>query len=313
MNRSVLVTGPGFTDGHFESLRHSGFEVIHKPDDIPNEELVRLLIDADAYILGGAERVGQEELVQAKKLKCISFVGTGAGSFIDLQAAEALGIAVTNTPGIAARAVAEHTLGLMLGLRRRLFDGNGAVKRSSRPTVLSSEVSASKIGVVGMGVIGSCLARMLTKGMGVKVYYASRTRKRDIEDDLGLVWCTLQEIFATCDIVSLLVPLTPDTRFFVNDALLKLSPKHQVIINTADANLIDPASLKAALQDKRIEAAAFDGYYVEPIPAVEDDPFGFLELSDDVFVITPHGAAKTPQTWQRMIDLSVANLINFNS
>ena len=241
-------------------------------------------------------------------MQIVSFVGTDVGAFVDEAAAKAKGVLVVNTPGVMASAVAEHTVGLVVGLARGLFAQNEMVKRSGPLKGPTRELAGMAIGIVGMGAIGTRVARILTTAFGCIVCYTSRTRKPTIETELGMRFLDTDELFATSEAVVLLAATTPETTGIVNGSRLSRARAGLLLVNTASATLVDPAALKRALETGRVASAAFDGYWIEPLPAPSSDPFGLLSLPDHLFVVTPHNAARTVGTWNRMIALAVDNI-----
>jgi glyoxylate reductase len=308
--KTVLVTGDDYSPAHWHALAAAGIEVLHRGGNISSAELETLLPSIDGYLLGGVERLEAAELAKATRLKSISFVGTGYGAFIDAAAAARYGIEITNTPGVMAPAVVEHTIGLMLGMRRNLFALNEAIKKSASCSVGSEELAAASVGIVGMGAIGERLARVLHDGFGCNLLYYSRTRKPSLENELGIMYRELDDLFRASDMVVLLVPTSAETKGFVDERRLGLMKENAILINTAGATLVDPKALSRALLEGRLQSAAFDGYYIEPLPKVADDPFGLLSLPDGRFVVTPHSAAKTPESWRRMVDMAVGNIVD---
>lgn len=307
----IAVTGTGYTEAHFRQLKDKQFEVLYFKDPLSAEALKKILPEVDAYILGGDERLDEQALQLASRLRVISFVGTGFTSFINANAAKKYEIAIKNTPAVMAPAVAEHTLGLLIGLKRQLFKQNREVKQSGITPCQTEELGSLCIGIVGLGAIGSLLARILRQSFGSEVIYTARTRKETTEKLLDIQFSSMQQLFEKSDVIVLALPTTEETTGFVNEALLTKSKKGVVIINTAGAQLIDPRALKKFLENGQIAAAAFDGYYIEPLPAVAEDPWQLLSLSDDRFIITPHTAAKTKDTWIRMVDMAVDNITQF--
>jgi glyoxylate reductase len=305
--RSILLTGQGYTLDQFRSLGDLGFNVIHRPE-ISVATLSELLPDLEAYVLGGNEHLDAAALDLAHHLRLISFVGTGYGAFVDVSAASARGIQVTNTPGIMAHAVAEHTIGLLLGVIRGLFAQNEAVKRSG-VSHLTRELHGSTIGIVGMGAIGTLVARILANTFGCKIQYANRTRKPKLEVELRMSFTDIDTLFTNSDVVILLVAVATETIGLVDAKRLSIAKPGLILINTAGATLVDAIALKHALETRRIVAAAFDGYWIEPLPLTTNDPFGLLRLPDHQFVVTPHTAAKTVGTWDRMVAWAVNNVI----
>lgn len=306
--KRILLTGEGYTEEHFERLEAIGFEVIHEVEIDP-QHLWELLPILDAHVLGGSERVDAEALARASNLRVVSFVGTGYGAFVDEAAARRRGIKVLNTPGVMAQAVAEHTIGLFIGLARGLFAQNDAVKRSGRSQPSTSEMYGMAVGIIGMGAIGTRVAKILTTAFGCKVSYTSRSRKPALESELRMNFVDSYTLFASSEAVLLLVPTTPETTNLVDESRLSIARPGLLLINTAGAKLVEPGALKSALECGQVAAAAFDGYWVEPLPNSASDPYGLLTLPDSRFVVTPHTAAKTAGTWSRMITMAVDNVI----
>ncbi len=304
----VILTGEGYSSSQLEQLRCLNLDVTVR-STVTHRELDELLPVLDGYVLGGDERLGESQLRRAKRLRVIAFAGTGYEEFVDPTAASALGIAVVCTPGVNSGAVAEHAVGLILGVGRQLFAQNEAVKRSNARLAVSSEVADMTIGIVGMGAIGSRVARLLTKGFEASVVYASRSRKPELERELGMRRHELASLLPLVDGLVLALPTTSETIGLLGRQALALAKPGLFLVNVAGAPLVDPSALYEALQAGTVSSAAFDGYWKEPVPQPIDDPYGFLSLPDSCFVVTPHTAARTPSTWTRMLSAAVDNLI----
>src|SRR3989338_3146593 len=165
----ICLTGAGYTDQHYAKLREKQFEITHVAEDLTQTELQKILPGFDAYVLGGNERFTDNELRLADKLRVISFVGTGYSSFIDEKSAIKYNVAIRNTPAVMAPAVAEHAIGFLIGLQRQLFEQNSEVKQSCVKPHLTHELSSLCIGIVGLGEIGSRIARILRTAFGSTV------------------------------------------------------------------------------------------------------------------------------------------------
>ncbi|HWW61674.1 MAG TPA: NAD(P)-dependent oxidoreductase [Thermoanaerobaculia bacterium] len=304
-----MATGDGYTTQDVERLTAAGFDVMLR-SEIGGAELQELLPSIGVYILGGNERLGADLLETARRLKLISFVGTGYSAFIDESAATARGILIRNTPNIMADAVAEHTVGLLIGLVRGLFTQNESVKRSADPIAPTPELRDVFVGIIGLGSIGSRVARVLVNGFGCRVAYHSRTPRPELERELRLEFLDLDALLRAVDAALLLVPTTASTVDLLDDKRLASVRPGLLLVNTAGARLVNPGALKAALEAGHVRAAAFDGYWLEPLPTAASDPWGFLRLPDDKFIVTPHTAAKTHSAWPRMIAAAVDNVVN---
>jgi lactate dehydrogenase-like 2-hydroxyacid dehydrogenase len=306
---NLLATGPGYTAEHLALLEEAGYSVRVFKGDIERSELERVLPEIDVHILGGSERLDAGALASAGRLKLISFVGTGCADFVDMDAADRLGIEVTRTPGVMSSAVAEHAIGMLIGLKREIFTQAMGARAQSviRPT---QEVSSSTVGIIGMGATGTRVASMLRSAFGCRVIYHSRTRKLGEEARVGMDYVGLEELFADSDTVILAVTMSNDTERMVDARRLALLGTDGILINTANPNLVDPVALRHSLANDEIRAAGFDGYYIEPLPTVEADPHGLLRLPADRFFVTPHTAAKTHQSWTRMVETAVRHALD---
>ncbi|MFD9735816.1 D-isomer specific 2-hydroxyacid dehydrogenase family protein [Umezawaea sp. NPDC059074] len=295
----VVVSGTTVPARLAEHCDRAGITVDHLVGVPPESELVPRVADADFYLLGGDERLSAEVLAAAPSLRVVSFLGVGAGSFVDLAAAAEQSVRVLTTPGTNAASVAEFAVGLALGLQRRILvdlAGTGATSRAS------TELTGSTVGILGLGATGTAVARILTRGFGCTVLHHSRTPKPDA--DLGVTAVGLDELFTRSRTVFVCAALTPETTGLVGAAQLA-GPRF--LVCTADPRVVDPVALRAALVSGTLSGAAFDGYYTEPLPDPADDEHGLLGL-DSVFA-TSHIAASSADAWTRTEDRAVDNLI----
>lgn len=307
----VLLTGSGYDESLLSKLHDNNFAVTHIQEHLGSQQIMDIISQFDAYILGGDERLTASELKFANKLKVISFVGTGYTSFIDEESAIKHNIKITNTPAVMAPAVAEQTIGFIIALQRKLFQQNYQIKTNQINITNSNELSACCVGIVGLGEIGSRVAKILKQGFNSNVVYYNRTRKFDLEREFGYEYLDIETLFSLADIIVLAIPTNPNTEYFVDDNLLQKTKSGVIIVNTAGARLIEPTALKKYINNNHIGAAAFDGYYIEPLPSVTNDQYQLLCLPDDKFVLTPHTAAKTNQSWHRMVSMAIDNVIDF--
>lgn len=303
---TVLLSGDDYTSDQLARLDAAGLEPVRVGRGQVSAEIAR---DARFYLLGGEERLAATDLMRMRALKAISFVGTGISQFVDCTAARRRTITLMTTPGLMTGAVAEHTLGLLLGLQRGLFAHNDAAKRLGVPPAPTVALCESTIGIVGLGTIGREIARQLRAGPGPALLYWSRTRKPDAEAALDIVFAELPQLFEKATSILLMLACTTETKRIISDEILRAIRKPVFLVNTAAAELVDPGALARALDDGRVAAAAFDGYWQEPLPSAADDRHGLLSRADAAFVVTPHVAAKTTGAWPRMVEAAVCNLI----
>jgi phosphoglycerate dehydrogenase-like enzyme len=273
--------------------------VVDCPADDP-DAFAREMADADVlwHVLAP---VTAAVIAAAPRLRLIQKIGVGVNT-IDLAAARAAGVHVANMPGTNSRAVAELTLGLMLGTLRRIpqFD-RGLRTRAGwgfSPEVQDDlgEIGGRIVGVVGYGAVPRILAPILV-AMGARVLYTSRERKPDAVGERR----DLPDLLAESDIVSLHLPLTPDTANLLDAAAFARMKPGAILVNTARGGLVDQAALVDALRGGRLRAAGLDVFAQEPVPA--DNPLLGL---DDV-VVLPHVAWFTQETLQRSLGVAVEN------
>ena len=247
------------------------------------------------------EPVTAEILADAPRLRLIQKIGVGVNT-IDLDAAKRRDIAVCNMPGTNTRAVAEHTLGLMLAALRRVahYDratraGNGWRLPPATQDHLG-EIAGRTVGLVGYGAVPQTLAPIL-RAMGATVVYYARRPHPDAPDGLR----SFDGLLAESDIVSLHLPLTPATDRLVDAAALARLRPGAVLVNTARGGLVDQVAMCRALRGGALAAAGLDVFAEEPV-----DPAEPLLGLDNV-VVTPHIAWLTGETFARSIDVAVEN------
>ncbi|MBI3374635.1 MAG: hydroxyacid dehydrogenase [Betaproteobacteria bacterium] len=245
--------------------------------------------------------VSAAQIALAPNLKLIQKIGTGVNT-IDLEAAKAREIAVCNLPGANSRAVAEMALLLMLACLRRLRELDASVRREGGwPESWAmqdgfGEIGGRTVGLVGFGAVPQMLAPWLS-ALGAKVVYASRTAKTGSPfPRVGL-----EQLLAQSDIVSLHVPLTPETNSLFDARALRAMKRGAILVNTARGALVDETALAAALRDGRLAAAALDVFGEEPLRP--DHPL--LALPN--VVATPHLAWLTQEMFDRCLALALDN------
>ena len=189
---------------------------------------------------------------------------------IDLEAAQKHDVAVANTPGVLTDSCAEFTIGLMLAVSRRLFEAqqyllNGKFNDWEPLGFLGKELNGSTLGIIGMGRIGTGVARR-AKALGMKVTYHNRNKvDPDLEQELDAQYCsTVQNLVSQSDIITLHCPLTDETHHLINEEILSLMPNDAILINTSRGPVVDEESLARALHNGSIGGAALDVFENEP-------------------------------------------------
>jgi D-3-phosphoglycerate dehydrogenase len=232
-------------------------------------------------------RVTQALLDAAPRLRVIGRAGAGVDT-IDVEAATARGIVVVNAPGGNAVAAAEHTLALMFALARRIAAADASMKRGqwSRRAYTGSELTGKTLGLVGLGRVGSEVARRAI-GLEMRVLVFDPYVPDEHARHLGLEPVELDSLLEAADIVSLHVPLTESTRGILNEARIRHMRRGAFLINCARGGLVDEPALLAALDDGRLAGAGIDVFSAEPV-----DPEDPLPKHPRV-VATPHLGAST--------------------
>lgn len=252
-----------------------------------------------AIITRGLGAVNADLIRQCEGLQVIARAGVGLDN-VDVLAASNLGIKVINAPGSNADTVAEHTLSLMLALQRHLYPCLVAVKQHQwdyRKRYKGDEIRGKILGILGMGNIGQRVAR-LAVAFGMEVWYASE-KPADVPYEL----VSFKKLLAQADIISLHLPLTPQTKNLLNRASISQLQPHTLIVNTSRGEVIDQQALTEALMEKRIGGFAADVLTQEP-PSVDD-----VLLKLDNVLITPHAASLTARTYHDMCLLTVKNTL----
>ena len=219
------------------------------------------------------------------------------------------GIAVTNTPGANAQSVAEFTIALMLGAVKRLVYLIECTRQGDWKEYATWNLQGKTLGVVGLGAIGSRVARIARNGFGMKILYTGRAPKSDLEGELQTQFVSLDELLQRSDIITLHASSSPETHGMIGDRQFRLMKQSSILVNAARPDLIDPVALRSALSECRIAAAAFDGYYKEPVPIASEDKYGLVALSSEFMLISPHTAYLTHDLVQNMTDMSLDSVI----
>lgn len=305
MTYSILVTRrpPGKA---LEILRRVGRVDLWEADEpIPRRDLLDRVAAADALYCMLTESIDYELLEAAPRLQVVSNMAVGLDN-IDLAACTARGIAVGHTPGVLTEATADLAMGLLLAGARRIGEGidyarSGSWGMFQPDLLLGNEVHSSAVGIVGMGRIGSAVARRAT-GFGMSILYTGPSRKLAVEGELGARHCGLEEMLQTADHVVITAPLTVETRHLIDGRALRLMKPTATLVNVARGPLVDTDALVSALEHGEIAAAALD--VTDPEPLAADHPL----LSLPNCVVIPHLGSATLETRAAMADLAARNI-----
>ena len=267
-------------------------------------ELIRRIRDADVVLnIRGYTRFSANVLAACERLRLISIWGTGT-DHIDFEAARARSVAVTNTPGVNAHAVAEHTIALMLAVARRIPFMDAGVRAGEWPRGLLVQLEGKTLGVIGLGAIGSRVAT-LASAFGMTVLASTLGADDGRAAAAGARHVPLEALLRDSAFVSLHLRLSEKTARYIDRERLALMRPSAFLINTARAGLVDRDALLAALRESRIAGAGLDVFHEEPIRG--DDPL--LGLPN--VVMTPHNAGATPEVIDRGLQQAVDNIRAF--
>lgn len=282
-------------------LREAGDVDLHDgAQSLEPAELRQRLAGKDAVICMLTDAIDRAALDAGSQLKVVANVAVGYNN-IDVPYARSRGITVTNTPDVLTESVADFTWALILDITRRLSEGDRLVRRGEWQGwgfdfMLGSELRGKQLGLVGAGRISRAVAER-GKAFGVNVAYYSR---RDV--DFPGESMSLDRLLTTSDILSLHVPLTPETRHLIDRKALARMKRSAYLINTARGPVVDEEGLAWALRERLIAGAALDVYEREPI--VHPD---LLPLENALLV--PHLGSGTTETRTAMADLAASNAI----
>lgn len=289
-----------------ERLQRDYQPLLNDADEVySSERLLELAEGADAVIPCHTEKLNAEvigRLQQSVRAICSFSVGY---DHIDLEAAKARGIIVTNTPEVLSNATAEVAMLLMLAAARRAHEGAGMLRTNtwadwSAIGQLGIEVTGKRLGIVGMGRVGQVVARR-AKGFDMEVHYYNRHRL-SAEVEAGAIYhADLHEMLPYCQFLSIHCPATPETHHLLNAERIALLPDDAVVVNTARGAVVDDDALIAALQSGKLFSAGLDVFNGEP----NIDP-RYREL-DNAFLL-PHIGSATRETRDGMGFRALDNL-----
>jgi len=252
------------------------------------ENVIKELKNADAGIID-IQPFGESIFSQIKdSSKLLVRFGVGFDQ-VDLAAASRHGIAIARTTGANTTAVAEMALMLMLTAVRKFPVYEECIKKGIWSKEVGHELIGNTVGIVGFGVIGQRLAKLL-KGFDCNILVCDPFPQKEALDELGARVTTLEELFRESDAVSIHTPYCKETHHMINESLLLKMKSNAVLVNTARGNLVDENALYNVLKERKIAAAGFDVFAVEPLPM--DSPLRTL----DNMILTPHVSSQTKES-----------------
>lgn len=277
---------------------------------IPRETLLQEIIDTVALLGMVTERIDDDLLDHAPQLKIVANMAVGYDN-VDVPALTRRGVVLTNTPGVLTETTADLTFALMLGIARRIGEGERRVRAGQWPVwspfvFLGTDVHHATLGIIGLGRIGIEVAKR-ARGFDMRVLYHNRSQNKDAEEQLGCTRVDMDTLLSESDFVVVLVPLGPQTHRLISAPQLKKMKPTAFLVNAARGPIVDAPALYEALRDNVIAGAALDVTDPEPLPA--DDPL----LTLDNCLVVPHVGSASIATRTRMATLAAENIAAFLS
>jgi glyoxylate reductase len=302
----VLSTRPLFEAARKILNEHCEVEYWTDPARISREELLKRVANKDALVCLLTEKVDEELLKTAPKLRIAATVSVGYDN-IDVAACTRHKVVATHTPGVLDNTTADFAWTLIMAVARRLIEGDAWMRSGTWPgwdldQLCGSDVWGKTLGILGFGRIGRGVARR-SHGFNMRVIYNDAVRvSPEVEKELHAEFVERDRLFAESDFISVHVPLLPSTRHLINaENLAKMKPT-AYIINTSRGPVLDEAALAAALEAKKIAGAALDVYENEPKahPAL-------IERKD--VILAPHIASASVETRTKMAVMAAENVV----
>src|SRR5688572_16345551 len=284
-----------------DGIDPAGIDVIEKTgaitplvhDKIPREQLLELVSDVDGIVVRSATSVDRELIKHAPRLKVVGRAGVGVDN-VDIEAATESGVLVMNSPGGSTTTTAEHAIAMLFALARSIPQAYLALKNGKweKSRFKGTEITGKTLGVVGLGRIGSEVARKC-QAMGMNVLAYDPFINPDTPLSSGLVLVSLDEIGEKADFITFHVPLTDETRNLVNSATIARMKDGVRLVNCARGGIVNEEDLLAGLKSGKVAGAALDVFETEPNTAT---PL----LTQENFIATPHLGASTVEAQRKV-------------
>lgn len=298
-------------------LKSKGYEVDINLEDkvLSKEELISSLTQKpyDAVLCLLTDKINADIFDAVPTAKIFANYAVGYDN-INIEDAEARGVAITNTPGVLTETVAEHTFALMISIAHRVAEADkfireGKYKGWGPMLLLGTDLSHKKLGIIGLGRIGSRVAYHAARGFNMSIIYYDVKRNEEFEKEFSALGgveykANADDILKEADFVSVHVPLLPETKHLINKERLEIMKPGAYLVNTSRGPVIDEEALVEALRNKKIKGAALDVFESEPFLSP-----GLTEL--DNVILTPHIASATEGTRSKMSEMAADNIIEF--
>lgn len=301
----ILVTATSFKPDNptpaLRQLEAFADEVVYNPFGRPltQDELIPLLQGCDGYI-AGLDSVTEKVIRSCDKLKVISRYGAGVDR-VDLKAAAREGVAVCNTPGANAQAVADLALGLMLSAARKVPMLDGKTREGQWVRSTGMELYGKTLGILGLGAIGKAVAKR-GRGFDMKVLAYDPFLNEEYARQNGIQPASFDEVVENSDVISLHLPLNQDTRHIIGREAMERMKPGTILVNSARGGLIDEEAAYDMLKSGHLGGLGLDAYEKEP-------PTASPLFEFDSVICTPHTGSHTKEAVGNMARMSVENLI----
>lgn len=286
----------------YEPIQECGLEVlraageVRMASDTDEDTVISEIGDIDGVVIRSRGGMTRRILENAPKLKVVGRHGVGVDN-IDLEAATDHGVQVVNTPTATVEGVAEHTVGMMIALSKKLNVAEAALRQGHfevRYGIKGQEMRGRTLGVIGFGRIGRRVAEICHLGFDMPILYSDLVASPELEASLGAQRVSMDELLAQAEYVTVHVPLLPGTTKLIGAAQFEAMQSTALFFNAARGAVVDEAALIRALQEGQIAGAGIDVYEQEPTPA--NNPL--LQLEN--IVVTPHIASSTKEAMDMM-------------
>lgn len=294
-------------------LKEKGFVVdVYPKDSIPKQkEIIKALKKGgyDGVISLLTDHIDAAVFEAAPTVKIFANYAAGFNN-LDLSEAKKRGVTITNTPGVSSVAVAEHAIALMLALATRIVEGDEYVRAGKYKgwmplDFFGIDLAGRKLGLIGVGNIGSIVAKMARRGFDMNIIYHDMVKNEQVERECQAVKAnSLEDLLKEADVISLHVPLLESTHHLINKERLALMKREALLINTSRGPVIDEAALVEALKGGVIRGAGLDVFEHEP----ELSP-GLAKLPN--VILTPHIASARESARNEMAKTVARNIIAF--
>ena len=283
-------------------LEEVGDVEVYRDGVLSRDELIRRVKGKQAVVVAALDKIDREVVDAGSDLKIVANVAVGYNN-LDVPYARSKGIVLTNTPDVLNEATANMAITLMLAVTRRIVEGDRVVRRGewkgfALDFMIGSDVRDRQLGIIGMGRIGQVVADKAAH-FGMKIaYYSPSPRSLPKYESMSI-----DQLLATSDVVSVHVPLLPQTRHLIDRAALSRMKRSAYLINTSRGPVVDEDALAWALREGIIKGAGLDVYEEEPKihPGL---------LASESVVLVPHMASATAETRGAMYDLVARNVVN---